>query len=314
MTKGALSTPIWFNEFTAGGGYHGTPGRSRMYACLGLMMGTQGILAWTFNSHVGGVEQALFGLVDHDGTPSWKVEEFARIGAEFKQPSKFGFPRCTHPEVAIAYSIRSSIQTRALPPIRSANTLSRITPINYRGHLSRCFMRISIRRSSTSATTALRLTSWSSYRPFAGWMLRVRRLFGTTGAMAVTGGYCRGHRGGRSPRYWCRQPRCRAVLMRKINLESEFQAFMGHLKADREKQADSPEIAARVCERVQNLLFEGGFDYSPKSGSGCFEPIQVSSLQRFRDCRLLKSKSWWARRDLNPQPRDYESDLITVSC
>src|SRR5664279_2013939 len=30
--KGELATPIWFNEFTAGGGgYYGTPGRSRMY-------------------------------------------------------------------------------------------------------------------------------------------------------------------------------------------------------------------------------------------------------------------------------------------
>ena len=93
MTKGDLPTPIWFNEFTAGGGgYYGTPGRSRMYAYLGLMMGAQGILAWTFNSHPGGEEQALFGLVDHDGTPSWKVDEFARIASEFKQLAKLRIP------------------------------------------------------------------------------------------------------------------------------------------------------------------------------------------------------------------------------
>jgi len=67
MAKGGLSTPMWFNEFTAGGGgWYGEPGRSRMYAHLGLMMGAQGLLAWTFNSHQGGEEQALFGLVDHD--------------------------------------------------------------------------------------------------------------------------------------------------------------------------------------------------------------------------------------------------------
>ncbi len=94
MTKGALPTPIWFNEFTAGGGgFYGTPGRSRMYAYLGLMIGAQGTLAWTFNSHQGGEEQALFGLVDHDGTPSWKVDEFARIASEFKLLAKYGFPR-----------------------------------------------------------------------------------------------------------------------------------------------------------------------------------------------------------------------------
>jgi beta-galactosidase len=117
MTKGDLATPIWFNEFTAGGGgYYGTPGRSRMYAYLGLMMGAQGTLAWTFNSHLGGEEQSLFGLVDHDGTPSWKVDEFARIASEFKQLSKLGFPRCTHPEVAIAYSFDSFVASNPNGP------------------------------------------------------------------------------------------------------------------------------------------------------------------------------------------------------
>jgi beta-galactosidase len=117
MTKGDLDTPIWFNEFTAGGGGdYGTPGRSRMYAYLGLMMGAQGTLAWTFNSHLGGEEQALFGLVDHDDTPSWKVDEFARIASEFKQLSKFGFPRYTHPEVAIAYSFDSLIDSSPNTP------------------------------------------------------------------------------------------------------------------------------------------------------------------------------------------------------
>jgi beta-galactosidase len=127
MTKGDLATPIWFNEFTAGGGgYYGTPGRSRMYAYLGLLMGAQGILAWTFNSHPGGEEQALFGLVDHDGTPSWKVDEFAQIASEFKQLSKFGFPRYTHPEVAIAYSFDSFIDSHPNGP--SSTTLQYFKP------------------------------------------------------------------------------------------------------------------------------------------------------------------------------------------
>src|ERR1035441_5909075 len=117
MTKGDLATPIWFNEFTAGGGgYYGTPGRSRMYAYLGLTLGGQGFLAWTFNSHLGGEEQALFGLLDHDGTPSWKVDEFARIASEFKLLAKFGFPRYTHPEVAIAYSFDSFIDSHPNGP------------------------------------------------------------------------------------------------------------------------------------------------------------------------------------------------------
>jgi beta-galactosidase len=117
MTKGDLKTPIWFNEFTAGGGGdYGTPGRSRMYAYLGAMMGAQGLLAWTFNSHLGGEEQALFGLVDHDDTPSWKVDEFARIALEFKELEKYGFPRVTHPEVAIAYSFNSWVASNPSGP------------------------------------------------------------------------------------------------------------------------------------------------------------------------------------------------------
>jgi beta-galactosidase len=127
LTKGDLSTPIWFNEFTAGGGgFYGTPGRSRMYAYLGLMMGAQGFLAWTFNSHHGGEEQALFGLVDHDGTPSWKVDEFARIASEFKRLAQFGFPRYTHPEVAIAYSFDSFIDSHPNGP--SNTTLQYFRP------------------------------------------------------------------------------------------------------------------------------------------------------------------------------------------
>jgi beta-galactosidase len=115
--KGDLAAPIWFNEFTAGGGgFYGTPGRSRMYAYLGLLIGAQGTLAWTFNSHRGGEEQALFGLVDHDNTPSWKVDEFARIASEFKQLSALGFPRYTHPQVAIAYSFDSFIASHPNGP------------------------------------------------------------------------------------------------------------------------------------------------------------------------------------------------------
>lgn len=125
--KGDLATPIWFNEFTAGGGgYYGTPGRSRMYGYLGLMIGAQGFLAWTFNSHRGGEEQALFGLVDHDGTPSWKVDEFGRMATEFKQLAKYGFPRYTHPEIAIAYSFDSFVDSHPNGP--SNTTLQYFKP------------------------------------------------------------------------------------------------------------------------------------------------------------------------------------------
>jgi beta-galactosidase len=127
MIKGDLATPIWFNEFTAGGGgFYGTPGRSRMYAYLGLMIGAQGTLAWTFNSHLGGEEQALFGLLDHDGRPSWKVDEFAHIASDFRELSKYGFPRYLHPEVAIAYSFDSFVDSHPNGP--SNTTLQYFSP------------------------------------------------------------------------------------------------------------------------------------------------------------------------------------------
>lgn len=117
LVKGDLPRPIWFNEFTAGGGgFYGSPGRSRMYAYLGLLLGSQATLAWTFNSHLGGEEQALFGLIDHDNTPSWKLYEFAHIAADFRRLQTLGFPRYTHPEIAIAYSFDSFVDSHPNGP------------------------------------------------------------------------------------------------------------------------------------------------------------------------------------------------------
>lgn len=117
MMKGSLPTPIWFNEFTAGGGgYYGTKGRARMWAHFGLLIGAQAALAWTYHSHHGGEEQALFGLVDHDDRPSWKLGEFATIAQEFSKLEKLGFPRMTQPKVAIAYSFDNIIASEPKGP------------------------------------------------------------------------------------------------------------------------------------------------------------------------------------------------------
>ncbi len=116
LVKGDLSTPAWFNEFiTGGGGYYGGPkGIIRMWAYLALIDYGQAFLAWTFNTHRGGEEQALFGLLDHDGTPSWKYREFKQIATEFAKLQRLGFPRYHKPEVAIAYSFESNMASR--PP------------------------------------------------------------------------------------------------------------------------------------------------------------------------------------------------------
>lgn len=137
MTKGALPTPTWLNEFSAGGGgWYGDPGRSRMLANVALLIGTQGILAWTFNSHAGGEEQALFGLVDHDGKPSWKVQEWGQIASQFKLLSKYGFPRRYEPPVAISYAFDSAI---ASAPNGPSNTTRQYFKTGYQDQVQAAF-------------------------------------------------------------------------------------------------------------------------------------------------------------------------------
>ncbi len=137
MTKGALPTSQWLNEFSAGGGgWYGDPGRSRMLAYVALLSGAQGIMAWTFNSHAGGEEQALFGLVDHDGRPSWKVKEWGQIASEFKLLSKYGFPRRYQPKVAISYAFDSAI---ASSPNGPSNTTKQYFKTGYQEQVQAAF-------------------------------------------------------------------------------------------------------------------------------------------------------------------------------
>ncbi|MBY8827319.1 beta-galactosidase [Hephaestia sp. CMS5P-6] len=129
MMRAGHETPVWFNEFTAGGGgYYGTPGRSRMWAYFGLLYYSQTFLAWTFNSHIGGEEQSLFGLLDHDSRPSWKVDEFGTIASEFAKLKSMGFPRYRDPQVAIAYSFETNWLTTPPP---GPNTMKQYFTGNY---------------------------------------------------------------------------------------------------------------------------------------------------------------------------------------
>jgi beta-galactosidase len=108
MMKGAMTSPVWFNEFQAGNfAFYGEKGRSRMLTYFGLLNGGQGMLAWTFNSHLGGEEQIIFGLIDHNDRPSWKLDEWGAISREFKTMQTLGFPRELKPEIAVSYSWES---------------------------------------------------------------------------------------------------------------------------------------------------------------------------------------------------------------
>ena len=135
LIKGDLPTPAWFNELVTGGGgnYGGPKGIIRMWAYLALIDYGQTFLAWTFNTHQGGKEQALFGLLDHDGTPSWKCAEFARIATEFAKLQHLGFPRYRKPDVAIAYSFDSWAATHPPGP---SNTVRRYFTLDYTGQVT----------------------------------------------------------------------------------------------------------------------------------------------------------------------------------
>lgn len=121
LIKGGMTTPTWFNEFTAGGGgSYGSKGWSRMWAHFVLLMGGQAALAWTYNSHLGGEEQVLMGLIDHDDRPSWRLGEWARIAGDYAKLEKLGFPRKVEPKVAIAYSFEN---VHATSPNGPSNTV-----------------------------------------------------------------------------------------------------------------------------------------------------------------------------------------------
>lgn len=137
MVRAGHKTPVWFNEFTAGGGGdYGEPGRSRMWAYFGLVYYSQTFLAWTFNSHIGGEEQSLFGLLDHDGRPSWKVDEFKTIAGEFKKLQTMGFPRYRQPQVAIEDSYETQWLTDPPP---GPNTMKQYFTDSYGDQLKAAF-------------------------------------------------------------------------------------------------------------------------------------------------------------------------------
>jgi len=106
---GEKDTPIWCLEFQTGsfGAYAPPKGAIRMYAYLSLLYRSEAVCAWTWRSMLGGEEQYLFGLLDHDGLPGRKFDEFRQFGHEMKKLSKIGHPYLPKPEIALAYSFES---------------------------------------------------------------------------------------------------------------------------------------------------------------------------------------------------------------
>lgn len=111
------TTPFWCTEFTT---HTAVPGSIRKSAYASLMGGNQMVCGWTWQSMHGGEEQYLQGMVDWDGVPNRKYEEYRTIAAEFKKIGSHGFPYHPHPEVALAFSFDSQIASASFPELHDS--------------------------------------------------------------------------------------------------------------------------------------------------------------------------------------------------
>jgi beta-galactosidase len=105
------SNPFWCSEFTT---HNAVPDAIRKSAYASLMCGNQMVCGWTWQSMHGGEEQYLEGLVDWDGIPNRKYDEYKKIATEFKKIEKY-FPYKPQAEVGLAFSFPSQIVSYSYP-------------------------------------------------------------------------------------------------------------------------------------------------------------------------------------------------------
>jgi len=106
------TTPFWCVEFVSA---NATPGAIRKAAYASLFLGNQLCCAWTWQTMHAGEEQFLEGLVDWDGQPNRKYDEYRRIADEFRKIAPYGFPYQPHADVAVAFSFPSQIASSSFP-------------------------------------------------------------------------------------------------------------------------------------------------------------------------------------------------------
>jgi len=105
------TNPFWCSEFTT---MTAVPNSIRKSAYATLMYGNQMVCGWTWQSMWSGEEQYLEGMLDWDGIPNRKYDEYKKIAAEFKKIEKF-FPYKPNPEVGLAFSFPSQIASSSFP-------------------------------------------------------------------------------------------------------------------------------------------------------------------------------------------------------
>jgi beta-galactosidase len=103
--------PFWCSEFTT---HNAVPNSIRKSAYASLMFGNQMVCGWTWQSMWGGEEQYLEGMVDWDGIPNRKYDEYKKIATEFKKIEKF-FPYKPQAEIGLAFSFPSQIASSSFP-------------------------------------------------------------------------------------------------------------------------------------------------------------------------------------------------------
>ncbi len=105
------TNPFWCSEFTT---MTAVPNSIRKSAYATLMYGNQMVCGWTWQSMWAGEEQYLEGMLDWDGIPNRKYDEYKQIAREFKKIEKF-FPYQLQAEVGLAFSFPSQIASSSFP-------------------------------------------------------------------------------------------------------------------------------------------------------------------------------------------------------
>ena len=105
------TNPFWCSEFTT---MTAVPNSIRKSAYASLMYGNQMVCGWTWQSMWAGEEQYLEGMLDWDGIPNRKYDEYKKIAAEFKKIEKY-FPYKPKAEVGLAFSFPSQIASKYFP-------------------------------------------------------------------------------------------------------------------------------------------------------------------------------------------------------
>jgi len=105
------TNPFWCSEFTT---MTAVPNSIRKSAYATLMYGNQMVCGWSWQSMWSGEEQYLEGMIDWDGVPNRKYDEYKKIATEFKKIEKF-FPYKPRPEVGMAFSFPSQIASSSFP-------------------------------------------------------------------------------------------------------------------------------------------------------------------------------------------------------